>query len=140
MPTTATPQTGDVSTEHQHNLFLAIAERPLILGLLLAVVTLAVFISVSRQPFLNCDDDIYVTANPQIQQGLTAATLRWALTSTQRAGLWHPLTWISHALDFELFGLNPAGHHLTNLFLHILNVLLLFFLVQRGTGKTLASF
>src|SRR5262249_25966634 len=111
MPTS----TAQRSSPDERAFWLQWLERPLIPCLVLAVVTLAIYIPVARQPFLNCDDDIYVTANPQIQQGLSLATARWALTSTQRGGLWHPLTWISHALDWQLFGMNPAGHHLTNL-------------------------
>ncbi len=73
-------------------------KRNPIVCLLLAVVTLALYNPVNRHPFVNYDDDRYVTENPHVRQGLTADTFRWALTSTEQAN-WHPLTWMSHALD-----------------------------------------
>ena len=102
--------------------------------LLLAVATLALYNPVNRHPFVNYDDDRYVTENAHIRQGLTGDTISWALTSTEQAN-WHPLTWMSHALDVSLFRLNPAGHHLTNVLLHVLNVCLLFLLLMRSTNR-----
>jgi len=84
---------------------------------------------------VNFDDPSYVTENRSVQQGLTRDTLRWAITTTQEAN-WHPLTWLSHALDYQLFGLIPAGHHLTSVLLHVLNTMLLFLLLWRVTGAT----
>jgi protein O-mannosyl-transferase len=78
---------------------------------LLAAATLAVFARTLGYQFLNFDDTLYVTANPDVTAGLSARGLRWALTST-RASNWHPLTWLSHQLDVSLFGLQPWGHHL----------------------------
>lgn len=102
--------------------------------LLLAVVTLALYNPVTRHPFVNYDDDRYVTENPHIRQGLTADTFTWALTSTEHAN-WHPLTWMSHALDVSLYRLNPVGHHFTSILLHAVNVILLFLLLMWATGR-----
>src|SRR5271169_1926121 len=109
-------------------------EQRLLLSLLLVVATLALYYSVSSHPFLDYDDDIYVVYNPHVHAGLQWATVAWAFTSFDLSN-WHPLTWLSHALDYQLFQLNPAGHHDTNLLLHVLNVLLLFWVLQRATGQ-----
>ncbi len=100
--------------------------------------TLALYWPVLRCDFINYDDDVYVTANTAIQQGLTARSVAWAFT-TGDAGNWHPLTWLSHALDVTLYGLKPEGHHLTSLLLHAANALLLFLLLRRLTGATWRS-
>jgi tetratricopeptide (TPR) repeat protein len=107
-------------------------------AILLTLITLSVYFQVIHLPFSNYDDGEYVQNNPDIQRGITTATVRWAVTSTEHAN-WHPLTWLSHALDWRLFGNNPSGHHFTSLLLHILNVLLLFFFLARMTGSTLRS-
>lgn len=86
-----------------------------------------------RHPFVDYDDNIYVTNNLHVQAGLTWDTFKWAWT-TREADNWHPVTWFSHALDCKFFGLNPAGHHLTSVLLHVINVLLLFLLLERATG------
>jgi tetratricopeptide (TPR) repeat protein len=109
-------------------------KRNFIVCLLLAAVTLALYNPVNRHPFVNYDDDRYVTENPHVRQGLTADTFTWALTSTEQAN-WHPLTWMSHALDCSLFRLNPAGHHFTSVILHAVNVVLLFLLLMWATGR-----
>ena len=101
--------------------------------LLLALVTVAAYWEVQHCDFLNYDDAIYVTDNPMVQPGLTWAGLKWAF-QTGHAGNWHPLTWCSHMLDCQLYGARPAGHHLTNLLLHVANTLLLFLVLQRMTG------
>lgn len=105
----------------------------LLICILLAAATFAIYYRATRNPFVNYDDTGYVTENPNVQQGLSLETLRWALGSTY-ASNWHPLTWISHALDCQLFGLNPAGHHLSSVLLHVLNAALLFLLLARVTG------
>ena len=84
--------------------------------------------------FLIFDDHDYVTANLHIREGLSWNTVRWAFSSTAAAN-WHPLTWLSHALDCQLFGLNPAGHHLDSVLVHALNVMLLFLLLVRLTKR-----
>jgi protein O-mannosyl-transferase len=115
-------------------LFASPEKRNPVLCLLLAVVTLALYNPVNRHPFVNYDDDRYVTENPHVREGLTAGTIAWALTSTEQAN-WHPLTWMSHALDCSLFRLNPAGHHFTSILLHVINVVLLFLLLMWATGR-----
>jgi len=102
------------------------------------VATLALYNPVNRHPFVNYDDDRYVTENPHVHQGLTADTFKWALTSTEQAN-WHPLTWMSHALDVSLFRLNPVGHHFTSVLLHAVNAMLLFLLLMWATGRLAPS-
>jgi len=112
----------------------AAAKWPLPLALLLiAVLTVAVYWPVLQNGFIDFDDDDYVTANMLVRQGLTLKSFVWAFT-TFHAGNWHPLTWLSHMLDVELFGLNPIGHHATSLLLHAVNSLLLCALLHRLTG------
>ncbi|MGD0302688.1 MAG: hypothetical protein ABSE86_36930, partial [Bryobacteraceae bacterium] len=104
------------------------------LCLLLAVVVFAAYFPVLRHPFVIYDDVDYVSQNPHVQQGLTLGTMRWALTSMQFSN-WHPLTWMSHASDCELFGLDAGGHHFTSLLLHAINAVILFLLLSRMTSK-----
>ena len=111
----------------------------LIIYLFLCVTTVLVFCQVGNHEFLNFDDNVYITANDYVLKGITARGLSWAFTSFGYAANWHPLTWISHMLDVQLFGLNPHWHHLTNLLFHITNVLLLFFLFHRMTKALLPS-
>jgi tetratricopeptide (TPR) repeat protein len=115
-------------------MFASPEKRNPIVCLLLAVVTLAIYNPVNRHPFVNYDDDRYVVNNPHVRQGLTADTVVWALTSTEQAN-WHPLTWMSHALDCSLYGLNPVGHHFTSVLLHAVNVVLLFLLLMWATRR-----
>ena len=105
----------------------------LLICLFLILVTLAAFWQVRHSEFISLDDNLYVTENPQVQAGLTVKGLVWALTTTN-GGNWHPITWLSHMLDCNLYGLNPGGHHMTNLFFHIASTLLLFLLFQKMTG------
>jgi tetratricopeptide (TPR) repeat protein len=87
-------------------------------------------------PFIfNYDDDAYVLDNSHVRAGLTWATVAWAVTSTEYSN-WHPLTWLSHALDCQLHGLNPTGHHLTSVLIHVVNAVLLFLLLKHATGAT----
>jgi hypothetical protein len=85
---------------------------------LLIAGNLAIYAQVVRHPFVDFDDDLYVSKNPKLQSGLSAAGVSWAFT-TFHAANWHPVTWLSHMVDVELFGMNPGGHHATNLMLHI---------------------
>lgn len=110
-------------------------KRKLIYCLLLAVVTLALYNPAMRASFVNYDDDRYVAENPHIHAGFSWETLRWATTSSEQAN-WFPLTWLSHALDWTLFRSNPTGHHLTSVLLHVVNVVLLFLLLLRATGRS----
>jgi hypothetical protein len=102
--------------------------------LLLTAATLAAFLPLTRCDFISLDDPSYVTGNPHVQHGLTLESIRWAF-ATGYASNWHPLTWASHMLDVQLFGLNPHLHHLTNLLFHIVNSLLLFLVFRRMTGE-----
>ena len=107
---------------------------------MLAVATLALYSPAIGHPFIfNYDDDIYVLNNAQVKTGLNWQTIRWALTSTEYSN-WHPLTWLSHAMDCQLYGLNPAGHHFNNMLFHMLNVVLLFLLLASATNATGRSF
>jgi protein O-mannosyl-transferase len=99
-------------------------------GVLLATAVLLVFGRTLRHDFLNYDDDQYFYANPQVQHGLTWSGVTWALQATDAAN-WHPLTWLSLMLDVQLFGVSPAGPHLTNVLLHAANTVLLFLLLKR---------
>ncbi|MBC8199674.1 MAG: tetratricopeptide repeat protein [Desulfobacterales bacterium] len=101
--------------------------------LLLILIILVAYWQVKNFDFVNFDDSVYVTANPKVQSGLTIDGITWAFT-TFRAGNWHPLTWLSHMLDCQFYGLNPMGHHWTSLQIHIANTLLLFFILQYMTG------
>ena len=93
------------------------------IALVIAVASLAMYWRTLSQPFLNYDDPIYVTENQRVQAGLTGTTITWALTATDAAN-WFHATWISHALDCELYGLEPAGHHASSVILHALNSVL----------------
>jgi len=104
----------------------------------LAMVTVALYSPVGRHPFIDYDDQSYVTGNPHVQAGLTWDTVTWAVTSTE-ASNWHPVTWLSHAADCELFGLNPSGHHWHSVLIHALNIILLFLLLHRATRATWQS-
>jgi protein O-mannosyl-transferase len=105
----------------------------------LAVVTLLLYAPMLRHGFVNYDDPDYITGNAHVTVGLTWTNIVWAFQSGHAAN-WHPLTWISHMVDCQLFGLNPAGHHLTNLLFHIANTLLLFLLLENMTGAIWRSF
>jgi tetratricopeptide (TPR) repeat protein len=105
----------------------------LCISLVLIIVILAVFWQVRNHEFITFDDDQYVTNNPHVKSGLTLSGTIWALVA-MHSNNWHPLTWLSHMLDCELYGLNPGGHHLTNLLIHIANTLLLFLVLKRMTG------
>ncbi len=110
------------------------ARRELFICLVLAVVSLAVFWQVTQHEFIDYDDPSYVTENSHVQAGLTVEGLKWAFT-TSHVGNWHPLTWLSHMLDCQLFGLKPGWHHGMNLLFHIANTLLLFLVLRRMTKK-----
>ncbi|MSR63395.1 MAG: tetratricopeptide repeat protein [Planctomycetes bacterium] len=101
-----------------------------LLALLVAV--LALYARTAAHGFVAYDDPLYVSANEVVQRGLTLDGLRWAFGF--HAGNWHPLTWLAHMLDVELFADNAGGHHLVSAALHALNALLLFMLVRRWTG------
>jgi tetratricopeptide (TPR) repeat protein len=110
-----------------------------ILCLLLALATVVVYNSVVHNGFINLDDNGYLIDNAHVHAGLTPATVKWAFT-TYDCENWHPLTWLSHALDWELFGKNTAGHHYMSVLFHALNAVLLFLLLERATGFPWRSF
>ena len=110
----------------------------LLICILLTIAVFAVFWRTLGHGFVNYDDDAYVAENLHVRTGLTLPNVEWAL-SAMRASNWHPVTWISHMLDCALYGTKPRGHHLTNLLLHLANVLLLFGLLRRMTGSTWRS-
>ena len=108
--------------------------RPRLIALLLALATLVVFQPVGSHSFVNYDDTDYVTENPFVKNGLSLTDLGWAFT-TFHAGNWHPLTWISHMLDCQLFGPNAGAQHFVSVLWHAVNSALLFALLLRLTKK-----
>ncbi|MGC2108275.1 MAG: tetratricopeptide repeat protein [Candidatus Korobacteraceae bacterium] len=105
----------------------------LLYGLLLLVAAVATYYPARSHPFLDFDDSKYVTLNSNVQAGLSWNTVQWAFT-TYYASNWHPLTWLSHALDWQMFGPDPAGPHEINVLFHVVDVLLLFWVLERATG------
>lgn len=124
-PAKTPPSVAEASLSSRGHVWLAIV--------LLFAVTLVAFGPVLSCDFVDYDDPYYVTENPPVKAGLTAAGFRWAWT-TFHAGNWHPLTWLSLMVDAQLFGPRPWGYHLTNLLLHLANTLILFVLLLRLTG------
>ncbi len=102
------------------------------------ILTIVAYAEVSNHEFVGIDDPVYILENTTIHDGLSPEVVSWALT-TGHAGNWHPLTWISHAIDFHFFDLDSGAHHLTNLALHCLNTLLLFIVLRWMTGQRWAS-
>jgi tetratricopeptide (TPR) repeat protein len=112
--------------------------RPFAVCLALFLLAVAAFWQVTECEFVNYDDDEYVTENPRVVSGLSFDNFIWAFT-TGHAGNWHPLAWLSHQADAQLFGLKPRGHHSMNLLFHAANAVLLFLLLNRATKKFWAS-
>jgi protein O-mannosyl-transferase len=110
----------------------------LLIALGLAAATLAVYGQVISHQFINYDDDNYIWNNPMVIDGLTLKGIRWAFTTFHSAS-WHPLTWLSHMLDSQVFGLNAGGHLLVNALIHSANTFLLFLFLKRVTGATWRS-
>ena len=109
---------------------------PLIFLFLISITILSYW-QVKDFEFLNFDDKPYVSMNPHVKQ-LAAANIKWAFTSNEQSN-WHPLTWITYMFVSQLFGPNPAVYHLTNIMFHLLNVLLLFWILYRMTGGLFKS-
>jgi tetratricopeptide (TPR) repeat protein len=107
--------------------------RKTIICLILIIATLAVYWQVQNNDFVYFDDDLYVLENPDIKTGLNLKSIYWAFTNV-RAGFWFPITWLSHIIDYSLYGINPKGHHFNNLLFHTANALLLFLALHRMTG------
>lgn len=112
--------------------------QALLIGLLLATATLVLYWPVQSFDFVNYDDRIYVTDNRQIHGGLSIDGFKWSFT-TFHGGNWHPLTWISHMADFEVYQLHAGGHHWTNVLIHTASVLLLFLVLTCMTGALWCS-
>ncbi|HWD20414.1 MAG TPA: tetratricopeptide repeat protein [Verrucomicrobiae bacterium] len=110
------------------------ARLPAVVGALLALLTLALYAPALGFEFNNYDDAQYITSNVRLQDGWSGANVEWAFTS-HYAGNWHPLTWLSHMLDCQIYGLRAGGHHASSVLLHTLNTLLLFGLWRRMTGQ-----
>lgn len=108
-------------------------EMTLLLALLLVAATAALYEPTLHNFFVNYDDPSYIIENTHVNTGLSTSNIVWALKTTSEDN-WHPLTWIAHMTDVQIFGLKPSGHHLVNLLWHTLNVLLLFLLLRKATG------
>ncbi len=111
-----------------------VKQRGLALLLALSVLVLAEYWPVHRHEFLTFDDNDYVTGNATVSAGLSRDGIGWAFTSREAAN-WHPVTWLSHMSDVEIFGLQPGGHHLVNMLLHLINTILLFGVLNALTGQ-----
>jgi protein O-mannosyl-transferase len=119
--------------------FQSSGRQAVVLALLLILASVALYNPVSRHPFINYDDDRYVSDNAHVRDGFNWQSIKWAFTSYDESN-WHPLTWLSHMLDCQLFHLNPAGHHYTNALLHALNVVVLFWVLYAATSFVWRSF
>ena len=115
---------------------LAVPDRWLVLGVCICLATLTwlVFGQTLHHEFVNYDDGEYVVKNAQVARGLTLEGIIWAFTHVHSSN-WHPLTWISHMVDCQLYGLNPGGHHLTNVLIHAGTSILLFLVLRLMTGS-----
>jgi protein O-mannosyl-transferase len=127
----------------ENMLSVAEAERrkkrvTLLIYIALAAGTVIAYAPIRHNGFVGYDDNEYIVKNPHITGGITQQSITWAFTKPY-ASNWHPLTWISHILDYRLFGLNPLGHHFVSLLLHITNSLLLFWILKNITGTIWAS-
>jgi protein O-mannosyl-transferase len=138
MPSFATKIAAPETPLKSFELFSSPGKRTFILSLSLVLLTVLAYLPVRNNAFINFDDNHYITENPHVKAGLSWDTVTWAFT-TYDAANWHPLTWLSHALDCQLFGLNPAGPHLITVLLHALNGVLLFLMLQSLTGFTWRS-
>ena len=118
--------------------FFKTKRKEIIICLFLVAASIFVYLQLINCDFVYYDDNSYVTENPHVKAGLTLQRVIWAFT-TGHAGNWHPLTWLSHMLDIEFYGLSPMGHHLTNLQIHIANTVLLFILFNWMTGAVWPS-
>lgn len=105
---------------------------PVVIAALLFMGVLAVYSPTLHSGFINYDDPAYVTKNARVLQGLSLPNVNWAFRATIE-GNWHPVTWISHVTDVQMFGTNPRGPHAVNVFVHALNMVLLFFTLYQVT-------
>jgi protein O-mannosyl-transferase len=138
MPPAATQLVVPETPLKSSGLFSSPGRRTLVLSLAVILLTVLVYYPVRNNAFINFDDNHYITENAHVRSGLNWDTVKWAFVTNDAAN-WHPLTWLSHALDCQLFGLNPLGHHFISVLLHALNVVLLFLVLQSLTGFTWRS-
>jgi len=110
-----------------------VVQNPALICAFLAIAILFAYFKVSGYGFINLDDHLYVVQNSHVQSGISLENIKWSLTST-RASNWHPLTWISLMLDYQVFGLKPGAYHMMNVLFHVANALLLFLALRRMTG------
>lgn len=128
------PSTPNAGETRPRTPWRAIINRPGVICALLALVTLAVYLPTAWNDFVNYDDSDYVTENAHVNDGLKWETVVWAFTSGH-ASNWHPLTWLSHSLDYQVFGMRAGAMHLVSAGFHILNTLLLFLVLRGLTGR-----
>jgi len=127
---------------NEKSVFKGIEKKRIFLFLIafsLIAITLFSFYGVKDNSFLNMDDDVYVTDNARVKEGISWENIKWSF-STIYFGFYYPLTWLSHMLDYEIYGLNAGGHHITSMIIHIVNTLILFFALYRMTRKEWRSF
>ncbi len=127
------------SSEIVHRFADGLRRNPVLLYVILGLATLLVYSGVTHHEFIRYDDSPYVTRNIHVNTGLTLNNVAWAFTTFEQSN-WHPITWLSHMVDCQLFGLNSGSHHVINVLFHLANALLLFFLLQKATGAVWRSF
>jgi tetratricopeptide (TPR) repeat protein len=111
-----------------------------LIAAILIIGTVGLFWPVGTFDFVGYDDPAYITQNPHVQAGLTKESIAWAFSWLgSSATYWHPLSWLSHMVDCQLFGLKPGAHHWTSVFFHVLNSILLFLLINKLTGAVWRS-
>ena len=119
----------DIRLKNSRILLLAI------ICLCLIISTTSVYWQVAGYDFIDFDDNNYVTENPNIKSGFSRENVIWAFQFSNSETYWHPITWLSHMADCHFYGLNASGHHITNLLIHLLNVILLFLFLKKATGR-----
>jgi len=134
VPATSLQLEEQVASARNENHVPGALPKTWVLGLALALATVALYFPVHSYPFINFDDNRYVVDNPHIRDGVNLATVKWAVLHSYLYN-WHPLTWISHAADIQMFGLDAGWHHEVNVLLHPLNAVLLFWVLRRATGR-----
>ena len=123
-----------MQNRHLKNRVFARSPHDMALCLFLVLAILFIFWPVKDYDFVRYDDSIYITENVHARTGLSLENIRWAFTSAHAAN-WHPITWLSHMLDCQIFGMDPGMHHLMSLFFHTLNSLLVYFVFKRMSGN-----
>src|SRR3954471_19390183 len=127
------PGSAALAPEQGTNRWIVVA-----ISVFLAALVWIVFGQTLKHDFVNYDDLDYVTRNAQVSRGVTFEGLLWAFTHFHSSN-WHPITWISHMIDCQFYGLDPWGHHLTNVLVHMASAILLFLLLRQMTGATWRS-